>query len=251
MADMSLETSEDVVRTISFLYKAASPCAAAVSTLSHFARNEERLDIGILHRDEKGALQVCSVTGAPHPHVLQHMLQYMWVEPSTSASAREEVSVWAYADRAEDGTAHVTCIALDGRQGALLMSAVLPATFTKCSADAVRYVATTCALTARAISNTTGGLHGECATRGEEEQQRGGQPLLTQRQVTVLGLIAQGLTNPQIARRISYSASTVRMETIAIHRALGVRTRHEAVRVAKERGILTPARKKEEQCKGP
>jgi DNA-binding CsgD family transcriptional regulator len=61
---------------------------------------------------------------------------------------------------------------------------------------------------------------------------------LTQRQVQVLELLAQGLTLHQIAGRIGFSESTVRMESLAIYRALDVHGRDSAVNAACELGIL-------------
>lgn len=63
---------------------------------------------------------------------------------------------------------------------------------------------------------------------------------LTPRQMKILKLLAQGLTNPQIAARIGYSDSTVRQETMAIYRHLGVNGRRDAVDAATVRGILEP-----------
>ena len=64
---------------------------------------------------------------------------------------------------------------------------------------------------------------------------------LTPRQLLILELVAQGLSNGQVAFRIGYSESTVRQETIAIYRALDVSGRHEAVAEARARHILPPA----------
>lgn len=63
---------------------------------------------------------------------------------------------------------------------------------------------------------------------------------LTDRQMQILQLLAQGMTNPQIAARIGYSDSTVRQETMAIYRHLGVSGRRDAVDMATMRGILEP-----------
>lgn len=52
---------------------------------------------------------------------------------------------------------------------------------------------------------------------------------LSERQVTVLRLLAAGLTYDQIARRIGYSNSTVRMELLKMYRMLGVSSRMDAV----------------------
>jgi DNA-binding CsgD family transcriptional regulator len=61
---------------------------------------------------------------------------------------------------------------------------------------------------------------------------------LSARQLRILHLLAEGLTNPQIAARIGFSDSTVRQETMAIYRFLGANGRREAVHIAGLRGLL-------------
>lgn len=61
---------------------------------------------------------------------------------------------------------------------------------------------------------------------------------LTARQLRILHLLAEGLTNPQIAARIGFSDSTVRQETMAIYRFLGADGRRDAVHIAGLRGLL-------------
>lgn len=62
---------------------------------------------------------------------------------------------------------------------------------------------------------------------------------LTSRQLRVLELMAIGKTNIAIAEIIGYSESTVRQETMAIFRILGVHDRNDACKVAYELGIIT------------
>jgi DNA-binding CsgD family transcriptional regulator len=62
---------------------------------------------------------------------------------------------------------------------------------------------------------------------------------LTHRQCRILHLLAHGLTNPQIAARVGFSASTVRLETLKIYQALGVHDRQRAVEAAHALGLLT------------
>ncbi len=64
---------------------------------------------------------------------------------------------------------------------------------------------------------------------------------LTSRQLRILHLLADGLTNPQIASRIGFSDSTVRQETMAIYRFLGASGRRDAVHIAGLRGLLSEA----------
>ena len=67
------------------------------------------------------------------------------------------------------------------------------------------------------------------------------QPLpepLTQRELEVLSLIAQGLTNGEIARQLVVSPGTVKAHTAAIYRKLDVAHRTEAVARARKLGFL-------------
>jgi DNA-binding CsgD family transcriptional regulator len=61
---------------------------------------------------------------------------------------------------------------------------------------------------------------------------------LTARQLEILQYISLGLTNSSIARKIGFSESTVRQETIAIYRLLGVSDRKMATLVAKQNGLI-------------
>jgi DNA-binding CsgD family transcriptional regulator len=65
-----------------------------------------------------------------------------------------------------------------------------------------------------------------------------GSPNLTSRQLRVLELMSIGKTNIAIAEIIGYSESTVRQETMAIYRILGVHDRNDACKVAYELGII-------------
>ena len=61
---------------------------------------------------------------------------------------------------------------------------------------------------------------------------------LTTRQVQILGLMADGLTNADIATRVLLSESTVRQETIRIYRALRVGSRIEATAKGRAIGLI-------------
>lgn len=64
------------------------------------------------------------------------------------------------------------------------------------------------------------------------------RPLLTSRQRMILGLMAEDLTNHQIARLIGFSESTVGAESVSIYRTLGVANRQQAVEVGRSYGII-------------
>lgn len=65
---------------------------------------------------------------------------------------------------------------------------------------------------------------------------------LTRREEEVLQLLAEGLTNRQIAERIYLSPKTVSSHLVSLYAKLGVSTRSSAIRVALELGLLTDFR---------
>ena len=71
-----------------------------------------------------------------------------------------------------------------------------------------------------------------------ERQARGGVLGLSERERSVLALMAGGATNPEIARSLHLSKHTVKEHTSAVYRKLGVRNRTEAVKRAERLGLL-------------
>jgi DNA-binding NarL/FixJ family response regulator len=61
---------------------------------------------------------------------------------------------------------------------------------------------------------------------------------LTQREREVLGLVAEGLANKAIARRLGISEHTVKFHVAAILTKLGAGSRTEAVRLGAQRGLV-------------
>ncbi len=61
---------------------------------------------------------------------------------------------------------------------------------------------------------------------------------LTAREREVLGMAAEGLSNPQIAGKLSLSPRTVEMHRANLMRKLGMKTQTELVRYAMKRGVL-------------
>jgi DNA-binding CsgD family transcriptional regulator len=75
--------------------------------------------------------------------------------------------------------------------------------------------------------------------RGPRPLTRANPAGLTSRQLEVLQLLAQGLTNAEIGERLFVSPKTVDHHVSAILAKLDAATRHDAARVAAERGLLT------------
>jgi DNA-binding NarL/FixJ family response regulator len=74
-------------------------------------------------------------------------------------------------------------------------------------------------------------------TRGSGGERR--QPsLLSKREEEVLRLVAEGLTNEEIARRLIISKTTVKTHVASVLNKLGVESRTQAVAVAAHQGIL-------------
>jgi DNA-binding CsgD family transcriptional regulator/tetratricopeptide (TPR) repeat protein len=74
--------------------------------------------------------------------------------------------------------------------------------------------------------------------RGPIAETRANPAGLTRRQAQVLALIIEGLTNAQIAARLSLSPKTAEHHVAAVLARLGARTRVEAADTARQRGLL-------------
>ena len=62
--------------------------------------------------------------------------------------------------------------------------------------------------------------------------------LLSAREVEVLVLVAEGLTDPQVAERLYLSPRTVGQHLRSVYRKLGVPSRAAAAREALQRGLI-------------
>ena len=83
-----------------------------------------------------------------------------------------------------------------------------------------------------------GGAHGGSAPGGAGDGAK--ENPLTPRETEVLGLLAAGRTNRQVAAELHLSLSTVKRHVEHIIRKLGVSDRTQAAVKAMELGIVTP-----------
>jgi two-component system NarL family response regulator len=76
---------------------------------------------------------------------------------------------------------------------------------------------------------------GSLSARAEEAD---GRPLLTARQLEVLDLLAQGLSNKEIAAALGFTIDGTKAHLRNIFQKLGVQDRTQALRIAVERGLI-------------
>ena len=72
--------------------------------------------------------------------------------------------------------------------------------------------------------------------RAAQLEERGAY--LTRRQIAIIEMMSQQMTNMQIARELGYSESTVRHETMRIYEILQANGRREAVVLARKLGLI-------------
>jgi DNA-binding NarL/FixJ family response regulator len=94
----------------------------------------------------------------------------------------------------------------------------------------------------RAASKGESVLAPSVATRLMRQLRVPAQEALSERELEVLRLTAQGLTNREAAARLFISEATVKTHLLHIYAKLGVNDRAAAVAAAYERGLLTARR---------
>lgn len=76
------------------------------------------------------------------------------------------------------------------------------------------------------------------AAQIQERERSGGRPQLTKREQEVLRLVAEGLSAPDIGKRIHLSTTTVKSHLHSLYEKLGVSDRAAAVAEGMRRGLL-------------
>ena len=76
------------------------------------------------------------------------------------------------------------------------------------------------------------------ASQIQQRERDGGAVQLSVREAEVLGLVAEGLSAPEIGKRISVSTTTVKSHLSSLYEKLGVSDRAAAVAAAMRQGLL-------------
>ncbi|MFD1933030.1 MULTISPECIES: response regulator [Nonomuraea] len=103
--------------------------------------------------------------------------------------------------------------------------------------DAVRVIAAGEALLAPAVTRR---LISEFAQLGPKPAASAALTTLTPRETQVLRLVAEGLSNPEIAGRLTVTEETVKTHVSRVLNKLGLRDRTQAVVAAYESGLVVP-----------
>ncbi|HTX83111.1 MAG TPA: response regulator transcription factor [Streptosporangiaceae bacterium] len=108
--------------------------------------------------------------------------------------------------------------------------------------DAVRVVAAGEALLAPAVTRRLISEFARLRPQAAAEPQRAAAAVgdLTPRETEVLRLLAEGLSNPEIAARLVVTEETVKTHVSRVLHKLGLRDRTQAVVLAYESGLVTP-----------
>jgi DNA-binding NarL/FixJ family response regulator len=106
--------------------------------------------------------------------------------------------------------------------------------------DAVRVVAAGEALLAPAVTRRLIGEFARLRPRGSPPARAGAVASLTPRETEVLRLVAEGLSNPEIAARLVVGEETVKTHVSRMLGKLGLRDRTQAVVAAYESGLVVP-----------
>jgi DNA-binding NarL/FixJ family response regulator len=107
--------------------------------------------------------------------------------------------------------------------------------------DAVRVVAAGEALLAPAVTRRLISEFARMPPKGADQRAPAAAVAeLTQRETEVLRLLAEGLSNPEIAARLVVTEETVKTHVSRVLHKLGLRDRTQAVVLAYESGLVTP-----------
>lgn len=193
------------------------------------------MEIGFVHIDSRGALLRPAPT-AGGSDLLLWTITRVWSDTDSHHDLSDGRALLRVRNQGSGGLGHMCVpVGLVGDVRAVLACAITAGSRGEVIRLASRLTLLTSFLScqAQARGTETGG------TSDREPAAEGPTPgYLTARQMRILQGMAEGLTNRQIAARICFSESTVRLESMAIYRHFGVHSRTRAVALARESGVL-------------
>lgn len=194
---------------------------------------QDLLQVELLRISPDGAVRRCS-PGDLRGDLVTWVIDCVWGRPDVASVLAEGRTVaWIRSDtRPPSGTA---CIPVfPGGEDQVVVACSLAAFSGESLEQAVARLTLLTSLLSRESLHAL--VVGDAATAAHPPSAP-----LTGRQRTILAAMAEGMTNRQIAVRIAFSESTVRLESMAIYRYFGVHSRAEAVAAARASGELAHA----------
>ena len=222
---------EDVLQLGMCTATSSSPARLVPAALRCLLPEDRVRSWAVITIDEDGGLH----RGANHPAdpgLYARAVAWLWTATGDSDSA-DGGAVYVETWPSESGAEAVTCIPLvyDG-----VVTCLIAIWLIGDDADALLRDASCLTIIRSLCANIE--LRDERPLSGETGSNGGAPEALTVRQTVILQAMARGMTNAQIARDISFSESTVRLESMSIYRYFGVHSRIDAVQAAREAGVL-------------
>ncbi len=211
---------DDILNLVASLSGGLSDIDSAMALTDRILPKWSLLEMDRLEMDADGALRPRDTTRIDG-ELLAWVVESLWGRPGT---LDELLSGWTLARVREDGAIGQVCVPLISESPGI---ALIACSLSGDGRDHVLSLASRMtwltSLAPRAVTSIQGDSH---------------SGPLTERQWVILRAMAKGLTNRQIASRINFSESTVRMESMAIYRTYGVHSRADAVAAARAAGHL-------------
>ncbi len=209
-----------VLDVLALVTSGLTDASAKTALIEHILPRWSLLDIDQLHIDADGALRPTEVSRVDG-ELLAWILESVWGRTDT---VDQLLAGWTLARIREDGHIAQVCVPLmPSPCGLALVACTLAGEDREHVMSLVSRMTWLTALAPDSEGHVAGG--------------RKRSPL-SDRQHVILRSMSMGLTNRQIASRINFSESTVRMESIAIYRTYGVHSRSAAVAAARAAGHL-------------
>lgn len=203
----------------------------AVDMVPRIVSADSLREVGVVSVDRRGALLRPAPAGVQSDLLLWAILR-LWEEAADRRIFEESQSLVRLKCEGSAAMAHM-CLPVPSEDG--LKTAILCA-FGAEGREAALGLA--CRLTVLTSLRPLSPRMTAQPTLESSDVKRVARDEISPRQLAILQGMAEGLTNRQIAARICFSESTVRLESMAIYRHFGVHSRSQAVAAALASGVL-------------